>query len=193
MVALLSIKITATMTNLEKINKKIVFRTEWFNIEEETYHGFDALQNKPFYRINAPDGVIILATTTKKKILLIKQFRPALNAYTIELPSGGILSGEKSEDAAKRELLEETGYSCQEMLPLLEGHVMLSRYSSKDYAFWGKNAEIETDQIKDNSIELLLWSYEELVQAILEEKFNHFAMISLLLLLKLKFQEYELV
>jgi ADP-ribose pyrophosphatase len=180
-----------TKKNLQKPNKKIIFRTEWFNIEEETYQGFDALQDKPFYRINAPDGVIILATTAENKILLVKQFRPALNAYTIEFPSGGILTGEKPEDAAKRELLEETGYLCQEILPLLEGHVMLSRFSSKDYAFWGHKAKIEINQKKDKSIELLLWSPEELIQAILEGKFNHFAMISLLLLIQLKYHTFD--
>ena len=183
--------IIAMMKNLEKLNKKIIFRTEWFNIEEETYQGFDALQNKPFYRINAPDGVIILATTAEKKILLVRQFRPALDAYTIEFPSGGILSGEKPEDAAKRELLEETGYSCQEISPLLEGHVMLSRFSSKDYAFWGQKAEIKINPKKDKNMELLLWSHEELIQAILKEEFNHFAMISLLLLIQLKYNAFN--
>eukprot|EP00392_Amoebophrya_sp_AT5.2_P019179 g19921.t1 len=45
-----------------------------------------------------------------EKTLLVKQFRPAINAYTLELPAGLVDRGETPEQAALRELKEETGY-----------------------------------------------------------------------------------
>jgi len=44
-------------------------------------------------------------------IVLVRQYRPALNAYTIEFPAGLMESGESVDDAAIRELKEETGWN----------------------------------------------------------------------------------
>jgi len=60
--------------------------------------------------------VVIAAVTPEKKILLVEQFRPPVNARVIELPAGlaGDVRGSEREDlaeAAKRELMEETGYA----------------------------------------------------------------------------------
>ena len=43
---------------------------------------------------------------------LIKQWRPALHQEIWEVPAGHLNDGESSEDCAKRELKEETGYEC---------------------------------------------------------------------------------
>jgi 8-oxo-dGTP pyrophosphatase MutT (NUDIX family) len=43
-------------------------------------------------------------------IVLVRQYRPAINGYTIEFPAGLLESGETSEEAALRELKEETGW-----------------------------------------------------------------------------------
>ena len=94
-------------------NKQTVFRTEWFSIEQESFDYIESLEGKPYYRINSRDGVIILATTETGEIILIKQFRPALNQYTLEFPSGFINASESPQEAAARELYEETGFNMQ--------------------------------------------------------------------------------
>ena len=58
---------------------------------------------------NRADGVMIIPITNDKEIILLKQFRPAINDYIYELPAGLIDPGETMEEAAKRELFEETG------------------------------------------------------------------------------------
>jgi len=51
-----------------------------------------------------------LTRSTGPEILLQKQFRPPLNKVVIEVPAGLIDAGETAEQAAIRELKEETGY-----------------------------------------------------------------------------------
>ncbi|CZR62891.1 probable MutT/nudix family protein [Phialocephala subalpina] len=54
--------------------------------------------------------VAILDKSTGPEIILQKQFRPPINAVTIEVPAGLVDAGETPEEAAIRELKEETGY-----------------------------------------------------------------------------------
>lgn len=63
-----------------------------------------------FFVIEAPDWVNIVALTAQDEVVLIKQYRHGIRAETIEIPGGVIDSGESPLEAARRELLEETGY-----------------------------------------------------------------------------------
>ena len=49
------------------------------------------------------------------EICLIRQYRYALNQEFIEIPAGKLDKGEAPQDCAKRELLEETGYSANKL------------------------------------------------------------------------------
>jgi ADP-ribose pyrophosphatase len=67
-------------------------------------------------RVNATGVAIIIGVTTEQKILLVEQYRIPVHAWTIELPAGIIGdepgdAHESSAAAARRELLEETGYA----------------------------------------------------------------------------------
>ena len=69
-------------------------------------------------RPNSPAGIVIVAVTPAAKLLLIEQFRIPLGKNVIELPAGLAgdehYTGEEFVAAAKRELLEETGYEAAE-------------------------------------------------------------------------------
>ncbi len=79
--------------------------------------------------VERPDinGIVgIIGVTDNKELVLVEQFRPAVNARTIELPAGLSgdeegFAGESFEKAARREMFEETGYECEEMIPLFDG------------------------------------------------------------------------
>ena len=74
-----------------------------------------------FERVNCKGIVAIVPVTDDKEVLLIRQFRPPVNGYVIEFPAGLNDKGDTLEEAARRELLEETGYSAKEMIFLTEG------------------------------------------------------------------------
>ena len=65
-------------------------------------------------RIASHSAALIIATMKRSgKVVLVRQFRPPVNAYTLEFPAGLIDPGEGIEETAIREMLEETGYSCR--------------------------------------------------------------------------------
>lgn len=77
-------------------------------------------------RVNATGAVIILAVTEDHKILLVEQYRIPVHARTIELPAGiiGDEPGDANESqaaAARRELLEETGYAAEHIESVTTG------------------------------------------------------------------------
>ncbi|HHT85931.1 MAG: NUDIX hydrolase [Bacillota bacterium] len=68
--------------------------------------------------IDRPDTVAIVAIDERHNILLVKQYRYATGKHTVEIPAGVIDPGETPEQAARRELREETGYDCDVLIPL---------------------------------------------------------------------------
>jgi ADP-ribose pyrophosphatase len=75
-------------------------------------------------RANASSAVIIVAVTPEGKLLFVEQFRVPMNANTIEMPAGlvgDLDDADTIEDAARRELLEETGWEAGAVKVLMVG------------------------------------------------------------------------
>mgnify|MGYP000001742710 CR=1 FL=1 len=61
-------------------------------------------------------GVCVIPVTDDNEIFLVKQFRYPFGAATREVPAGKLEKGESHEICGRRELLEETGYTCSEYI-----------------------------------------------------------------------------
>jgi ADP-ribose pyrophosphatase len=63
--------------------------------------------------VEHPPVVVLVPVDTNSDILMVRQYRKAIERELIELPAGGIEDGESVEEAANRELVEETGYTAK--------------------------------------------------------------------------------
>jgi ADP-ribose pyrophosphatase len=91
-------------------------------------------------RVGASGVVVVAASTPEGRVLLVEQDRPPMGARVIELPAGlaGDLEGaadEALEAAARRELVEETGYDCHELVHVTTGPVSAG-LTSESLAFF---------------------------------------------------------
>jgi len=125
--------------------------------------------------IKHPGAVAVLALTDDKKIVMVEQYRKALEKNIVEIPAGKIERGEDPLDCAKRELEEETGYECKEIKKLI------SFYTSPGFADEIIHIYIATGLRKkenaaspdeDEFLNLLEMTLEEAEKLIEEEKIH---------------------
>jgi ADP-ribose pyrophosphatase len=68
--------------------------------------------------IRHPGAAVMVPLKDNGNIILLRQFRYALDRVMVELPAGKLDPGEQPEATARRELAEETGYTCQDLIRL---------------------------------------------------------------------------
>lgn len=85
-----------------------VLTTPWFEVIAKDIRGREA--EGPYYALRMSDYVTVLALTVDHRVVLVRQYRPAVERETLELPSGHVEPGESPIECGLRELREETGY-----------------------------------------------------------------------------------
>lgn len=86
---------------MSAVQQKIIYNGRIVRLE--------LLENK-WEVVRHADTVAVLALNAQGEMLLVKQYRIAIDAYTLEAPAGLIDTGESAAEAAHRELREETGF-----------------------------------------------------------------------------------
>ena len=92
------------------LKSEYLFRRPWLTVRRDCVELPDGRQNPEFYVLEYPDWVNVIAITEDGKFVMERQYRHGLGKTCFEIPAGVIEEGEDPLDAAKRELMEETGY-----------------------------------------------------------------------------------
>ena len=66
-----------------------------------------------------PGAAAIVALNDNKEVLLVEQYRKAVESKTLEIPAGTLEAGESPEECARRELIEETGFQASKLEKLV--------------------------------------------------------------------------
>lgn len=93
----------------EELSREIAFQKYSRKIEKIIFRLPDGKESDFYIKKEGP-AVGILALTGDNQVILVRQFRPGPNEILNELPGGYVDKDETPEQAALRELLEETGY-----------------------------------------------------------------------------------
>lgn len=147
-------------------SRETVFATPWFRVLAEQVQG----EASPHYVIQGLDFVVIVALTPQNQLLLVRQFRVAAGAVTLELPAGHIDPGETPEQAARRELLEETGYEADKLELLASLSPSVARFTNRMWCFFaaGVKPAVVPQAQREAGVDLVL--YDRGVGKLIEEK-----------------------
>lgn len=126
----------------ETSTDQVVFSTKWFQILTRPIPG----SKDPHYVFAMTDFVTVVALTTDRKLILVRQYRPAAGRMTLELPSGHVEKGETPEIAARKELLEETGFIADKFEFLSVISPAIGRFSNLMHCFFAADARPTDDK-----------------------------------------------
>jgi ADP-ribose pyrophosphatase len=102
----------------KRLGSERLIETPYFSLRSDRLRLPDGGIKDPYYVIERPDAAIIFPLTASNEVVLVRQYRPPLEGMELGLPAGLVEEGEEPEEAARRELSEETGYTGGEWGPL---------------------------------------------------------------------------
>lgn len=112
----------------------------WVTIVERLVEFGDGAGPQTYHALELADYVTVFAVTTDGGVPLVRQFRPTIEDWSLELPGGMLDPGEDPAEAACRELAEESGLACEELQPLGCFDPDTGRLGNKAWGFFAKGA-----------------------------------------------------
>ncbi|KEZ50822.1 NUDIX hydrolase [Metabacillus indicus] len=119
--------------------------------------------------IKHPGAVAVLALTKDNKLVMVQQYRKAMERVLVEIPAGKLEKGELPEVTAKRELEEETGYTTQSLQHLISFYTspgfadeLVHVYYTDDLHVLEEKAELDEDEFVD-VLEVTLEEAQQLI------------------------------
>lgn len=174
---------------MERVTEKLIASREdrvvspWVTLVTKTMSPHWYTANAVYHSFKQADYISVLAVTRDGRIPLVKQYRPALEKITLELPGGLLEPGEDPEVAAARELHEETRFQANCGLQLI-GHLApdTGRLENRLWCYFAR------DVLADNAgsvqpepgVECVMYSPAQLFEAVQDGSFEHALHVAIL-------------
>ncbi len=151
--------------NFKKTAKETVLEGKIFNVEK---HNYIAPDKKEYtYDIVKHNGAVAIIAMVNGKIVLTKQFRPAVGDVVFEIPAGKLEQGEEPLECAKRELIEETGLLARNIKKLSSFYTAIGFCTEIIHLYYVDDVLNALQQLDDDEfIELYKFSIDELITMI---------------------------
>ncbi len=180
---------TRKKSSVRVLSSKTVFRGPVFSVVSQQVQEPDGVQVRRDI-VQHPGSIVILAVDDSGKtprVLLERQYRHAAGDRLWELPAGSIDSGEENLSAAKRELVEETGYSAAKWQKVLYFFVSPGFLTESMHVFLASGLKKGRSQPEeDERIAVRFFSIKQAVQMVMSGKIMDAKTIAPLLWLEKK-------
>ena len=173
----------------EEISREHIVQDQWIDFRKSAYRYPDGRVFEPFYTYSRRDYCVIVASDEDGNYLCVRQFRQGIREVTTEFPAGGIerkdgreyASGarvaeqaEEALEAAKRELMEETGYVSDDWTHLITIPSNATIADNYAHIFMAKGCRLAGDQHLDETevLNVIRCSGQEIEDMIRQGKFQ---------------------
>lgn len=119
-----------------------------------------------YHAVGQADYLAIVALTPDGRIPVVRQYRPAIEAFTWELPAGLVDPGEKPVESCRRELMEETGFPARAIHPLGTAAACTGRLSNRIHSFFVETGERVADFKPEPGLSVKLVTPDQLLELI---------------------------
>ncbi|MGS3954401.1 NUDIX hydrolase [Staphylococcus pseudintermedius] len=148
------------------ISKESIYKGKIIEVEK---HKVSLPNYETAYRevVKHNGAVAICALTPDQQVILVKQYRKALEQELLEIPAGKLEPGEDRESAAMRELEEETGYKAKKLTLIGEVYGTPGFSNEKISVYFADNlVEGKVNLDEDEFVEKVLYSLDDVKKAV---------------------------
>ena len=167
------------------LKSELVVDEKWYTLRRDEVELPNGVVLDDYYVSVRPDVVLTFPVTEGGKVIFVRQYKHAAANVFIELPGGVIDAHETNPaEAAKREMLEETGYTSDNLELVAEVIDNPTKDTNKIYFYLARNAYKIADQDLDESesIEVLLVPVKEVENMVLTGQIHVSGSVALCLL-----------
>jgi ADP-ribose pyrophosphatase len=167
-------------------SRQILPVSPWMDIIAREVEFSEGQPVETYHAVGQQDYIAIVARTPNGRIPIVRQYRPAVEAFTWELPAGLVDRGEQPIAGAQRELLEETGYVVRTILPLGSALPCTGRLSNRVHSFFIETGDQIADFTAEPGVAVATMTPAELVALIAKGEFIQQLHLGALLLAELR-------
>jgi len=175
------------MQHINRINRELKYSGKLFEVYSDTISipngniaHWDFIKHK--------GAAAVIPITDDGKVVMVRQYRNALDRETLEIPAGGLNPDEPTIDAAARELEEETGYRSNDLELLITVATTVAFCNEKIDIYLARNLiQSKQNLDEDEYVEVEEYTVDELTDMIYAGKINDSKTISAIMAYKDKY------
>lgn len=152
--------------------RRTIEMSPWMTVIERSVEFAPGAKPEIYHAIGQQDYIAIVALTPQGTVPIVRQYRPALEAFTWELPAGMTDPGEDPAATCRRELKEETGLDARTVRPLGDYSPCTARLSNRVHSFFVETGPAAGAKGEEPGIEVRLVSLAELGRLIAGGEFT---------------------
>jgi len=154
--------VTKPIEPWQLLDSSYAFRDRWLSVRSDTVRLPGGKTLSPYHVVEVADWVNVVAISDAGNVILVEQYRHAVRRTMLEIPAGHVDPKEDREAAARRELLEETGYGDGAWHALGALHPVASRFANQVHSYLAlgvrKIAEPLQEESENLNIRELPWT-----------------------------------
>lgn len=154
------------------LDSKYIIQRPWATLRVDKLQLPNGNIKDEYYVLEYPTWVNMVAFTEDNELLFVRQYRHGSGEIMVELPAGVVEEGEDPAEAARRELLEETGYSFTSIAYVCMLYANPATSGNLTYTYVLRGGKKVQEQQLDSSedIEVVIMGIEEAKQFLFDNK-----------------------